>query len=87
MQLEKKLEKSTEELAKLTRKGSGETPNEHKNIKQDTKENNTNEEPKQEKIVEEVPVYNKDIALAYSVDHDVVSVQTTAHQSVLDIKV
>lgn len=88
MQLEKRLEESTEELAKLTRKEESGNNQEEKNIQQDLKDNNSKEQqPEQEKITEDVPVYNRDIALAYSVDHNVVSVQTTEHQSVLDIKV
>ena len=86
IQLEKKLEERTQALAKLNQNGNEASTKQQKNIKQDVSSNekdksNLNDTDPNEETVEQV-----EIPIAYSVNANVVSVQKSAHQTILDIK-
>ena len=82
MQLEKKLEQSTKELAKLN-KNDTQSSNQEKNIKKDTKQQeehrSNGQEPAKIKSGQTIPI-------AYSIDQNGISVQNMENQTVIDIK-
>lgn len=87
VQLEKKLEESTRELARLNQNGD-ETSTKQKNSgenlstkhEKNDKDSSSTDDKEQQTKRDEIP-------LSYSVDHNVVSVQSSAKQTVLDIVV
>ena len=83
IQLEKKLEESASALAKLNI-SNDQTGDKHDNSFT-KKEPIIQEEPSNTTITDEV-VKQIEIPIAYSVNANVISVQNTLHQTVLDIK-
>ena len=83
MQLEEKLEKSAQALAKLNLNNEETNQKEQKNIKQDIK--SKIEEPKEVNITQEL-VKQIEIPIAYTANAEVISVQQNIHEALLDIK-
>lgn len=86
IQLEKKLEESTNKLAKLTQNGGHASQNEQSELKQNTTPNKHVPEQNEVNLTEEIIEQQVEIPIAYSVNANVVSVQNTTQQTVLDIK-
>ena len=84
LQLEKKLEESAVALTKLNQNSNETDTKQQRNVAKQLPQED--ESPKDVDIVEEM-VKQIEIPIAYSVNANVISVQNSVHQSVLDIKV
>jgi len=84
MQLEERLEKSAQALAKLNLNNEETNQKENKDVKKDIKSNI--EQPKETNITQEI-VKQIEIPIAYTANAEVISVQQNIHDTLLDIKV
>ena len=83
LQLEKQLEKNTNELAKLNNTTSeDEKKHQYSSKKKELAEANDSGD----KSIEDKSVYQRQIPIAYSVNSNGISVQNTAQQTILDIR-
>ncbi|MEA3498124.1 MAG: hypothetical protein U9R16_03595 [Campylobacterota bacterium] len=83
LQLEKKLEKSANELAKLNNTTS---EDEKKHQYNSNKKELAQANDSVDKNVEDESVQQREIPIAYSVNSNGISVQNTAQQTILDIR-
>ena len=84
MQLEKKLEQSANALAKMNLNSEDSSTKQQKNVRQ--QHPSSQEETKKETDLTQEIVTQNELALAYGVNGNVISVQNAAHQTTLDIK-
>ena len=84
MQLEKKLEQSANELAKMNLDSKNSSAKQEKNVKQQIPQENE-ERSHDTDLIQEM-VSQIEIPLAYGANGKVVSVQSSIHQTLLDIK-
>ena len=84
LQLEKKLEESAAALTKLNQNSNDTDTNHQKNV---AKQLQQEEDGIKEIDIAEEMVKQVEIPIAYSVNANVISVQNSIHQAVLDIKV
>ncbi|MEA3384661.1 MAG: hypothetical protein U9Q20_08360 [Campylobacterota bacterium] len=83
MQLEKKLEQSANALAKLNTNTDDSSTKQQKNVKQQYPQQ---EDPKKDTNLTKEIVSQIEIPLSYGVNGDVISVQNSLHETLLDIK-
>ncbi|MEA2050494.1 MAG: hypothetical protein U9O56_07175 [Campylobacterota bacterium] len=84
IQLEKKLEQSTNALAKMNTNSGEPNTKQQKDIKQQFHQS-TDDGQKDQDLSKEI-ISNMEMPLAYGVNGNVVSVQNAVHQTTLDIK-
>lgn len=85
MQLEERLEKSAKALSKLNLNNEETSDNKQKDISKDG-HHNSNEQINEPDIVKEM-IKQIEIPIAYTANAEVISVQNSMHETLLDIKV
>jgi predicted amino acid racemase len=88
IQLEKKLEESSNNLKKLTQKGGNQASNsDKKDLKREAREHKEVKTQSEPTIVEEIVEQDVIIPMAYTANAEVISMQDNTTKTIIDIRV